>query len=122
VAGVTFSKIANEMLPGWDISLVFISPAKARALNKQLRGKTYTPNVLSYKLGEKSGEIFICPAEAAKQAPSFCLPPTAYCLLLFIHGLLHLKGWAHSAKMEKCERKLLVKFAHTNVATNSHRH
>ncbi|MDP2651542.1 MAG: rRNA maturation RNase YbeY [bacterium] len=113
-----FSEIADSVLPEWDISLVFIGPKKALELNKQLRGKTYTPNVLSYKAGEKSGEIFICPNEAAKQAPSFCLLPSAYYLLLFIHGLLHLKGWAHSAKMEQCERKLLKKYG----SENSHRH
>lgn len=122
VAGLPFAKVAEEVLPDWDISLVFVGPAKALALNKQLRGKTYTPNVLSYALGEKSGEIFICPNEAAKQAPSFHLSPPIFHLYLFIHGLLHLKGRVHGATMERCERKLLSKFAHTNVATNSHRH
>lgn len=117
-----FSKIANEMLPGWDISLVFVGPKQARELNEKLRGKIYVPNVLSYAVGDQSGEIFICLSEAARQASNFNLEPLTFNLFLFIHGLLHLKGWAHSAKMEKCERKLLVKFAHTNVATNSHRH
>jgi rRNA maturation RNase YbeY len=118
VAGLPFEKIAKEVLPGWDISLVFVGPTKARALNKSLRGKTYIPNVLSYAVGEKSGEIFMCPAEAAKQAPHFNLRPTTYNLLLFIHGLLHIKGWAHSATMERCEQKLLKKYG----APHSHRH
>lgn len=113
-----FSKVATDVLPGWDISLVFVTPAKALALNKQLRGKEYTPNVLSYVVGEKSGEIIICPSEAAKQAPSFNLPLASYTLLLFIHGLLHLKGWAHSGTMEKCEHELLTRY----VPKNSHRH
>ncbi|TSA43852.1 rRNA maturation RNase YbeY [bacterium] len=113
-----FSKIATEVLPRWDISLVFVGAAKARALNKQLRNKDYVPNVLSYEVGTKSGEILICLSEAAKQAPNYNLLPTTYTLLLFIHGLLHIKGWAHGARMETCERKLVAKYG----ASNSHRH
>jgi len=117
-----FNTISNAVLPGWDISLVFVRPAKARALNKQLRGKTYTPNVLSYALGEKNGEIFICPAIATRQAPNYQLSTTNYILFLFIHGLLHIKGWAHGAKMDKCEQKLLAKYVATNSNRNRHRH
>lgn len=113
-----YARVAKEVLPGWDISLAFVAPAKARALNKQLRNKDYTPNVLSYAIGDKSGEIIICLSEATKQAPDFNLPPTTYTLYLFIHGLLHIKGWAHSARMEACERKLLAKYG----TSNSHRH
>jgi len=123
-----FSKVAAHVLPGWDISLVFVGPTKARTLNKQLRGKDYIPNVLSYVVGEKSGEIIICPSEAAKQAPDYSLPPTTYHLYLFIHGLLHIKGRAHGVTMERCERKLLAQFAKgtvrakLHVTTNRNRH
>jgi rRNA maturation RNase YbeY len=122
VAGLPFQKVAEGVLPNWDISLVFIGPKKALALNKQLRNKEYIPNVLSFKLGDKSGEIFICPKEAEKQAPSFNLLPSAYTLLLFIHGLLHIKGMAHSAKMEKCEQELLSRYVKTNSNRNRYRH
>ncbi|OGG78941.1 rRNA maturation RNase YbeY, partial [Candidatus Kaiserbacteria bacterium RIFCSPLOWO2_02_FULL_55_12] len=90
--GSSFIKVAKEVLPGWDLSLVFVGPTKARALNVQLRGKDYIPNVLSYVVGEKSGEIIICPSEAAKQVSSFQLPLSSFLLLLFIHGALHIKG------------------------------
>lgn len=116
-----FSKIVTDILPGWEISLVFVTPAKARELNKKLRGEDYVPNVLSYALGEKSGEIFICPSEAARQAPSYNLQLTPYTLLLFIHGLLHIKGWVHGAKMDKCERELLAKYVTANSNRNRHR-
>ncbi|MDP1689879.1 MAG: rRNA maturation RNase YbeY [bacterium] len=117
-----FSAIAADMLPGWDISLVFVGPAKARALNKQLRNKDYVPNVLSYALDKKSGEIIICPAEAKKQAPDFSMDERAFILYLFIHGALHIKGWAHGATMEKCEQKLLAKYGATNSDRHRHRH
>jgi len=116
-AGLSFAKVTEEVLPGWDISLVFVGPTKALELNKKLRGKSYIPNVLSYKVGNKSGEIFICLSEASKQASNFNLAPSTFHLYLFIHGLLHLKGWAHGAKMKQCEQKLLA-----HVTKNSNRH
>ncbi len=106
-----YSDVAKAVIPGWEVSLVFIGPKKAQELNVQLRGKTYTPNVLSYALGEKSGEIFICPNEAARQAPLHGLSEHDFVLYLFIHGLLHLKGLPHGATMEECERKLLARFS-----------
>ena len=113
-----YARVAEEVLPGWDISLAFVGPAKARALNKQLRNKDYTPNVLSYEAGKKNGEIIICLSEAAKQAPAHSMNERTFVLYLFIHGLLHIKGWAHGARMEVCERKLVAKYG----ASNSHRH
>ena len=46
-----YATIAEDVLPGWEVSLVFVGPKQAQELNVQLRGKTYTPNVLSYALG-----------------------------------------------------------------------
>jgi len=122
LAGLPFTEIAEKALPGWEISLVFVAPAKACELNQQLRGKDYIPNVLSYALSDKSGEIFICPSEATKQSPDFQLPPSDFILLLFIHGLLHLKGWVHGVKMERCERKILSNYVKKNSDRHRHRH
>jgi rRNA maturation RNase YbeY len=117
-----FSDIAASVLPDWDISLVFVGSAKARALNKQLRNKDYVPNVLAYVAGDKNAEIIICPSEAQKQAPAYHLTPSAYCLYLFIHGVLHIKGCVHGDKMEKCERDLLARYETAHSYRNRHRH
>ncbi len=119
-----YSKIAREVLPGWDISLAFINSAQAQMLNLRLRKKSYIPNVLSYALGKQSGEILICPEVAAQQAPLYQLPTTNYYLLLFIHGLLHLEGRRHGTTMERRERELLRQFLplRTNGSTHRHRH
>src|SRR3989344_6778590 len=82
-----FAKAAKAILPGWDISLVFVDAKAAKALNKKLRRKTYVPNVLSYVVGNKSGEIIICPSIARSQAPSYDLPLSTFYLLLLIHAL-----------------------------------
>jgi rRNA maturation RNase YbeY len=106
-----FSKVAQEVLPGWDVSLVFVGEKRALSLNKKLRRKNYVPNVLSYALGKKSGEIIICQREADRQAAAYGMDKKAFVLYLFIHGTLHIKGWAHGAKMDRCEKALLAKFA-----------
>src|SRR3989338_8698513 len=105
-----YARIAKEVLPGWEISLAFVDARTARALNKKLRKKNYTPNVLSYQVGESHGEILICKDIARTQAPAYGLLPSAYFLLLFIHALLHLEGRAHGVTMERREQKLLAKF------------
>ncbi len=117
LAGLPFEKIATDVLPDWDISLVFVGEKRARDLNIRLRGKSYVPNVLSYVVGKKSGEIIICLKEASRQSSSYNLLPTTYYLYLFIHATLHIKGLAHGAKMEKCERDFLTRY----VATHSNR-
>ena len=117
-----FSEIANDVIPGWDISLAFVGSARAKALNKKLRNKDYVPNVLSYALGKKSGEIIICPNEAQKQAHDLKLSTHDFLLLLFIHGLLHLKGWRHSVRMEECEQKLIAKYGSAHSNRHGHGH
>lgn len=106
-----YAKVAAAVLPGWDISLVFVGAARAQKLNVQLRKKSYIPNVLSYAVGEKNGEVFICLEEAARQAPAHDMSSRTFVLYLFIHALLHLKGWPHGATMEQWERKLLARYA-----------
>ncbi len=104
-----FERAAKAILPGWDVSLAFVDPKKARALNKKLRKKTYTPNVLSYEAGKRSGEIIICLSVADKEASGYQLSPAMYTLYLFIHGCLHLKGYPHGSTMERREQELLAK-------------
>ncbi|MBA3789408.1 rRNA maturation RNase YbeY [Patescibacteria group bacterium] len=108
-------KIAKAILPGWNISLVFAGTKRAQSLNKSLRGKTYIPNVLSYSLGKKSGEIIICLEIAKKQSSSYGVSYPHFVIFLFIHGLLHLKGKAHGTTMERHERSLLKRFTGETV-------
>jgi len=110
-----FVKAAKAVLPDWEISLVFVGETRAKKLNISLRNKTYTPNVLSYVLGKKHGEIFICLITAEKNASSFGLSASNFILFLFIHGLLHLKGYRHGTTMKRHEQKLLARVAGNNV-------
>ncbi len=87
----------------YDLSLVFVTDKESVRLNKEHRNKTYTPNTLSFSLDKTSGEIFINPAEAKRQAPSFDKTYTKFVGFLFIHSLCHLKGMKHGSRMERTE-------------------
>ncbi len=94
----------------YNLSLVFIGTARAAGLNENYRKKSYVPNVLSFPLSEKSGEIYICPHIAKREANKFNLSEDGYIAYLFIHGCLHLKGHDHSDTMDKQEQKYLKVF------------
>jgi len=95
----------------YNLSLVFIGRARAATLNKTYRNKLYSPNVLSFPLDTKTGEIFICPAVAVKEAKQYGLSVAGYVGFLFIHGCLHLKGLDHGDTMDAQEQKYVKKFS-----------
>lgn len=108
---VPFVAIKQAILGAkYDLSLAFVGERRAASLNQAYRNKTYSPNVLSFPLTEKAGEIFICPNVAKKEASKYDLTPDGYIAYLFIHGCLHLKGYDHSEAMDKLERKYLKAF------------
>ncbi len=83
----------------------------ATRLNVERRGKSYTPNVLTFPLSDTSGEIFINLREAKRQAKKYGVPYREWTLKLFIHGLLHLEGMSHGDTMENKEQKLVKKYS-----------
>ncbi len=106
-----YADIADKILgKRYELSLVFIGKTRAATLNKEYRNKTYSPNVLSFPLDDNQGEIFICPQVATSEAAKYELSPKNYVAFLFIHGCLHLKGYAHGDTMERLEKKWLKHF------------
>lgn len=94
----------------YELSLNFVGTKRAQALNVEYRQKTYVPNVLSFPLDEDCGEIFICPEISYKEAWEYNLSKEGYVAFLFIHGLLHLKGYDHGVKMEELEKRFMKRF------------
>lgn len=106
-----YETMKNDILgKRYDLSLQFVGPTRAAKLNQTYRQKTYTPNVLSFPLTEDTGEIFICPQVAVKEAAKYNLSTSGYVAYLFIHGLLHLKGLDHGDEMDKQEKRYLRKY------------
>jgi probable rRNA maturation factor len=94
----------------YDLSVAFVGTKRAETLNREYRKKTYVPNVLSFPLDEKTGELYLCPEIAYPEAKDFNLSKDGYIAFLFIHGCLHLKGHDHGDTMEALERRYMKRF------------
>jgi probable rRNA maturation factor len=92
-----------------DISIVFISEARIKQINRQYRRKDQATDVLAFK---QLNEIFICPAFIKKQAKSRKARFGSELKRALIHGILHLKGYDHEKGEEyaKIMRGLEEKF------------
>lgn len=108
---VPFALIKNKALgKNYSLSLVFIGESISKKLNSSYRGKNKPTNILSFPLDKKSGEIFITPSVVKKQLKDFDRKYENMVSFLFIHGLMHLKGYEHGSTMERAEEKLRRKF------------
>jgi len=80
------------------ISVAFVSPAKMQKLNLELRGKTYTPAVLSFPYYERTedgmllGEVLICRSQAQALAKKNGVTLDEQINQLIIHGSKHILG------------------------------
>jgi probable rRNA maturation factor len=107
----TFLKIKKAVLgSNYDLSLVFIGPKKMQELNRTYRGLNKSTDILSFPLSKTSGEMFICKSETRKMAKEFDRTYDNFLLYLFVHGLVHLKGYDHSPRMDKLEAKFRKQF------------
>lgn len=103
-----FEKIAAKILSNrYSLSIVFIGDKYSRRLNRTYRAKDYPTNVLAFPYSEKEGEIFINIPKTLREAKKFSSTPAQHLRYLFVHGLLHLKGYDHGEEMERQEKKLL---------------
>ncbi len=108
---VPFETIKNDILgEKYQLSLALIGEKRARAINRQSRQKEYAPNVLSFPLTKNSGEVYLTPAVAKREAKKFDHAEREHLVFLYIHGLLHLQGYDHGPKMESLEQKFLKKY------------
>ena len=100
-----------------DATVVFVSDAAIRKLNRQFRGKDYVTDVLSFPLqaesfetdSENLGEIVISLGRAQVQAKENGVTYVNEVEQLILHGLLHLCGYDHETdkgEMNRLELKL----------------
>ncbi len=102
--GLPFVELKNDILgPDYVLSVACVSKKTAESLNKTYRDKDYTPNILSFPLNKKLGELVLHLPTIKKQFASFEMSHNGYILYLFIHGCLHLLGHDHGKKMDDLE-------------------
>ena len=110
IPNLPFKDIKEKILgKDYDLSLVFCGEERSKKINYQFRQKNYPADVLSFPLEKDCGEIFITPLVVLKKKSSR-QKYRQRMLHLFIHACLHLKGMAHSSKMELEEQKLIKIF------------
>ncbi len=111
-----FSAVLREALKDsvlgkkYDLSFAFLGPKKMTEVTWQTKKKRKPSNVLSFPLSDTSGEILICKTTAYKEAKLYHMDRETFVVYLFIHGLLHLKGFPHGATMESEERRVMRRF------------
>ena len=107
-----FVSIKNAILgEKYELDVAFLTPKKQKEINKIYRNIDKTTNILSFPLTKTSGQITFDLSKVKKDAPLFDMTYPKFLKYLFIHGLLHLKGYDHSAIMERQEKKFLKMFS-----------
>jgi rRNA maturation RNase YbeY len=112
--------LAALRLPEAELSLVLVSDAVMRRLNRQWRGADRPTDVLSFAQAEGQGgapegllgDVVISVDTARRQARERAAPLTRELDRLLIHGVLHLLGYDHerspadAQRMQRRERSL----------------
>lgn len=121
VPAIPYERIARRTLSAsYELSLVICGDDLARKMNQTYRKKTYAANVLSFPISKTEGEIFLNMHAAAREARTYGVSERARLALLFVHGLLHLKGLRHGRTMEREEAKILRAFDHGKKNLHGH--
>lgn len=107
----------------FQASIALVSESEMRRVRRILRAQKkyrfnsgHALNVLSFFFGEGEGEILLNKNQIQKEAKALGEPFQKRIVYLYVHGLLHLKGYDHkkgknAQKMEKQEKKFLSVFA-----------
>lgn len=108
---LAFVDMKNAVLgPDYDLSITIVDEAKMQELNRTHRGKDVPTDILSFPLDDGNGEIYINPEQTALEAAKFDRPYENFFAFLFIHGLVHLKGFDHGSTMESIEADFRKQF------------
>jgi probable rRNA maturation factor len=92
---------AAELMKGplQELSIIFVNDRRIIELHDQFMGMATTTDVLTFPIDEDgrgralSGEVYVCVAEARRQARARGVPVAHEVLLYSLHGLLHLCGF-----------------------------
>lgn len=113
-----------ERAPRGTLSLAFVGPARMRSLNRAWFGKDRPTDVIAFRYDGRTdgradggtrtrssvrrsvgpsplGDVFICPAIAARNARRFGASPKEETLRLIVHGVLHVLGYDHPEGAER---------------------
>jgi probable rRNA maturation factor len=104
------------------LTVRLVGTAEGRTLNREYRGKDYATNVLTFVMHDRpplEGDLALCAPVVAREARAQAKDLTAHYAHLTVHGVLHLRGFAHendgdAQEMEKLEARILKRLGYTN--------
>lgn len=108
---LAFADMKNAVLgEKYELALIIVSKERIRELNSKHRNIDNPTDILSFPISEDMGEIYINIEMTKEEAVKFGREYENFLAFLFIHGLVHLKGFDHSSKMEGIEIKFRKQF------------
>jgi probable rRNA maturation factor len=108
-AARSLARWARAASPGMPLTLRVVGAREGRLLNRTFRKKDRPTNVLSFPLGDE-GDIVLCHPVVRREARSQRKRLAAHYAHLVVHGVLHLRGFAHGRAMERQEVRILRGF------------
>ncbi|MCB9809245.1 rRNA maturation RNase YbeY [Candidatus Nomurabacteria bacterium] len=94
----------------YQLDLSFISTDTSTHLHEIYKKKSGPANTLAFPYDTTSGEILMHLETIRRQASVYARTYHQHLLFLFIHSMLHLKGYVHGNDMEVEEEKFYQKF------------
>ncbi|MEK7184847.1 MAG: rRNA maturation RNase YbeY [Patescibacteria group bacterium] len=108
---LAFLKMKEAVLgKKYELSVIIVNKSKIKKLNKEYREIDKATDILSFPLSDNFGEIYINPDMTKIEAKKFERNYDNFFGFLFIHGLVHLKGFDHGSTMESIEARFRKKF------------
>ena len=95
----------------YELEIIFVPDKLMRNLNHKYRRKNKSTNVLTFGLSKNLGELVLAPDFIKKEARKEKKDFRKHFWHIFLHGLLHLKGFRHGREMGKFENKALKVFS-----------
>ncbi|MEI6238264.1 MAG: rRNA maturation RNase YbeY [bacterium] len=109
--GLAFAVMKDVVLgKKYSLALHIVDEAEIKRLNSTYRKIDEVTDILSFPISEDTGEIFINLDKTKTEAVKFERTFENFLAYLFIHGLVHLKGYDHSSTMESIEKRIRSKF------------
>ena len=81
---------------GVSVTLRVVGEREGRQLNREFRNRNRATNVLSFE----SGDIVLCHPVIRREARAQGKSVAAHYAHLVVHGVLHLRGYAHEKKRD----------------------
>jgi probable rRNA maturation factor len=105
----TVQRVVRRVLRGEGaaaaVSVTFAGPRRMRRLNGHYLGADRPTDVIAFALpqldGSVLGDVYVCPAVAARQARANGVSLRQELIRLVIHGTLHVLGWDHPGGAER---------------------